>query len=84
MEKIKSAAGLDSMDFKSLCARVIQFISDNEDATAITPRAWKKPEWKELADAFMDDDDNGRSYFHHSRGNINDHDYLFWPEDRDL
>lgn len=81
---IKEAAGLDPSDLKALTARVVQFISENEEATSKTPRAWKKPEWKELAETFMDDEDNGRTYFHHSRGNSNDEDYFFWPEDRDM
>jgi len=80
---IKDAAGLDSMDWKTFLVRVQQFISENEDATSKTPRAWKKEEWKGLAEDFMDDEENGKTYFHHSRGNLNDEDYLFWPEDKE-
>jgi len=81
---IKEAAGLDPADWKSFFVRVQQFISENEDATSKVPRAWKKQEWKDLAEAFMDEEDNGKTYFHHSRGNTNDEDYFFWPEDREV
>jgi len=86
---IQTYSGLDREEWKELLPVIKHFISENEDATAKTPRSWKKPEWQDLARKFLDefeegeDESRGERVFHPARG-ISKHNDFVWPEDREM
>lgn len=79
---IKEVAGLDKHDFKEVDEAVKRFVAKHEETTAKTPRAWKNPVWKGLAEDFLEKDENGVMYFHESRNGMPVN-ALTWPSDKD-
>jgi len=86
---IQTYSGLDKAEWKEFLPAIKHFISENEDATAKTPRSWKKSEWVDLARQFLDefegaeDETRGEKYFHHARA-IDKEKNFVWPEDKEM
>lgn len=80
--KIREVAGLDKQDFKTVDEKVKHFVAEHEKTTAKTPRAWKNPVYRALADEFLVERGNGDHHFHGTRSSM-PVDALVWPEDKD-